>query len=158
MREDKDEIRKYIIFDNINKSPEIRAFIYVIKKNEVSMKLIYIIFFLILNLYIFSHITKKIKFSLNIQIGVIFFLITFILCHFLNVFDTTISNEVFTILLLFSGTFFIFHFGRNITIWFTTRLNNNRKDELLFRWFNFWVNYVIYAMIFIFQIATLIDN
>lgn len=122
------------------------------------MKFIYIIFFMILNLYIFSILTKKIKFSLNIKKVLGFFLIIFILCHFMHVFDTTISNEVFTILLLFSGSFFIFDFGRNIAIWVKTNLNKNEKDKLLIKWFNFWVNYVIYAMIFIFQIATLIEN
>lgn len=122
------------------------------------MKFIYIIFFTILNLLIFSHLTEKIKFSMNIKRVLLFFLIIFILGHFINVFETTISNEVFSILLLYSGAFFIFYYGRNITIWVTMKLNNNTKDELLFKWFNFWINYVMYGLIFVFQIVTIIDN
>lgn len=85
------------------------------------------------------------------------FLIIFVIGHFINIFGSVINNEVFSILLLFSGTLFIFYYGRNIAIWFTTKLNNSTRDELLFRWFNFWINYVIYILIFVFQIATLID-
>lgn len=121
------------------------------------MKFIYIVFFTILNLLIYSHLTEIIKVSLNIKRVLIAFSIIFVLSHFINLFGTSISNEVFCILLLFSGTFFIFHYGRNIAIWFTIKINNNNKDELLFKWFNFWINYVMYILIFVFQIASIID-
>src|SRR5690606_19478235 len=122
------------------------------------MKVIYIIFFAILNLFIFSHLTKKIIFSSKVKGLFAVCLILFIISHFINLLDSSISNEVFCILILFSMFFFVFHYGRNIAIWFTTKINNNTRDELLFKWYNFWVNYVIYVLIFIFQIATLIDN
>lgn len=67
-------------------------------------------------------------------------LILFIISHFINLLDSSISNEVFCILILFSMSFFVFHYGRNIAIWFTTKINNNTRDELLFKWYNFCVN------------------
>lgn len=121
------------------------------------MKVIYIIFFAILNLFIFSHLTKKITFSSKVKGTFTVCLILFIISHFINLLDSSISNEVFCILILFSMSFFVFHYGRNIAIWFTIKINNNTRDELLFKWYNFWMNYVIYVLIFIFQIATLID-
>jgi len=121
------------------------------------MKFIYIIFFATLNLLIFSHLTKKIKLSLNTKMVLVALSTIFAICHFINIFSSVITNEVFYILLLFSISLYIFHYGRNIAVWFTTKLNNNTKDELLFKWFNFWINYVMYILIFVFQIATLID-
>src|SRR5690554_3575866 len=132
---------------------------YGIKKQYLGsrMKVIYIIFFAILNLFIFSYLTKKIIFSSKVKVLFVSFIILFIISHFIGLLDSTISNEVFCILIFFSMSFFVFHYGRNIAIWFTIKINNNKRDELLFKWYNFWINYVMYVLIFVFQIATLID-
>ncbi len=122
------------------------------------MKVIYIIFFAVLNLLIFSHLTKKVMLSSKVKRLFAVFLFMFTLIHFVNPSNLSISNEVFFILFFFSMSFFIFHYGRNVAIWFTVKINKNTRDDLLFNWYNFWMNYVMYILIFVFQIATLIDN
>lgn len=122
------------------------------------MIVIYIIFFAILNLLIFSCLTKKIIFTTKIKGLFTVLLILLAIFHFTNFLDSSIPNDVFCILIFFSISLFVFHYGRNIAIWFTIKINNNTRDELLFRWYNFWINYVMYILIFVFQLVTLIDN
>src|SRR5690606_16966254 len=121
------------------------------------MIVIYIIFFAILNLLIFSCLTKKIIFTTKIKGLFTVLLILLAIFHFTNFLDSSIPNDVFCILIFFSISLFVFHYGRNIAIWFTIKINNNTRDELLFRWYNFWINYVMYILIFVFQLVTLID-
>lgn len=122
------------------------------------MIIIYILFFGIINLLIFSHLTKKIKLHSKFKIGLISVLVILGLIHFINPFHTSIQNNLFAILLGFSLGLFIFHYGSRLAIWFTIQINKGERDELLFKWYNIFIFYVIYAMIFTFQIATLIDN
>src|SRR5690606_8304518 len=124
----------------------------------IYMIVIYIIFFAILNLLIFSCLTKKIIFTTKIKGLFTVLLILLAIFHFTNFLDSSIPNDVFCILIFFSISLFVFHYGRNIAIWFTIKINNNTRDELLFRWYNFWINYVMYILIFVFQLVTLIDN
>lgn len=59
------------------------------------MKVIYIIFFAVLNLLIFSHLTKKVMLSSKVKRLFAVFLFMFTLIHFVNPSNLSISNEVF---------------------------------------------------------------
>ena len=122
------------------------------------MIIIYIIFFGILNLLIFSLLTKKIEIQNRLKIGLICILGLTGLLQFLNPFDNTIPNKLFLILVAFSLVLFIFHYASRLAIWFNIQINKGEKDELLFKWYNIIIFYVVYIMIFVFQIATLIKN
>lgn len=122
------------------------------------MTIIYILFFGILNLLIFSLLTKKIEIQSGLKLGLICILGIFGLLQFLNSFDNTIPNKLFLILVAFSLALFIFHYASRLAIWFNIQINNGEKDELLFKWYNIIIFYVVYLLIFVFQIVTLIKN
>ncbi|SEA71605.1 hypothetical protein SAMN04487990_1318 [Bizionia paragorgiae] len=122
------------------------------------MTIIYILLFGTLNLLIFSHLTKKNNIHSGLKIGLICVLGLFGLMHFINPFDNAIPNKLFLILLGFSLALIIFHYGSRIAIWFTIQINNKERDDLLFKWYDILIFYVVYIMIFVFQIATLIKN
>lgn len=115
-------------------------------------------FFIILDLLIFSYLIKKVRFSSSVTVSLIVFLILFLIVHFINPLGLSISNNILFILLVFSMSFFVFYFGKEIAIWFTLKINNNEGNDLLFKWFGFWTDYLIYILILVFQIATIIGN
>ena len=98
------------------------------------MKLLYIIFYIVLDLMIFSFLIKKIRLSKTMwKIAVGFILIGFSMALFLFKFGKTVAIKV-------NGVF------------------NKTKDELLIKWFEFWTGYVIYIMVLVTQIGTIISN
>lgn len=121
------------------------------------MKLFYIMFFIVLDLMIFSYLVKKIRLKRRISILLTVFLFLFIIIHFFNPSGLAMPNNIFYILIGFSMALIVFRFGKNVAIWVTSMLNRE-KDELLLKWFGIWVDYVIYIMVLIIQITTIIDN
>lgn len=122
------------------------------------MKVIYIFFFLLINLLTFAKLTKKIEIKTKLKIGVIIILFIIAILHFLNPFGFAIENRLFLILFGFSLSLFVFHYGSRIAIAFSTAINKGQKDELLYKWYNFLIFYVVYIMITVFQIATIIKK
>ena len=122
------------------------------------MLIFYILLFGIVNLLIFSRLTKKILIKPKLKTYLLFLLFVLIVIQFVNPYKKAIPNDLFFILFGFSLSLFIFHYGSRITIWFTIKNNKNKKDSLLFNWYNFIIFYVTYIMIFVFQIMTLIKN
>ncbi|MHC5310043.1 hypothetical protein ACYSNM_08200 [Myroides sp. LJL116] len=120
------------------------------------MKLLYILFFVTLDLLIFSYLIKKIRLNRTVSILCIALLFIFVGIHFLNPSGGAIPNEIFKILIGFSMSLFVFRFGKNLSMWVSSMLNKE-KDELLLKWFGFWVDYVIYVMVIIVQIGIIID-
>lgn len=122
------------------------------------MKLFYIIFFLIINVLIFEKLTKKIAIAGKLKNGLIIILFIILIMHFFNPLDFSIDNQLFIILFGFSLSLFIFHYGSRIAISFSNYINKGNEDELLYKWYNFLIFYVVYIMISVFQIATVIEN
>ncbi|MEO1264024.1 MAG: hypothetical protein AAFZ15_34785 [Bacteroidota bacterium] len=121
------------------------------------MKIAYIILFGLLNLLIFSGITKKIQIGFNIRILMTVVVAIITLFHFVDYYRLAIDNQVFFILLIFSLSFFIFHFGSKLAVFFAKAVTN-RTDEPLYGLFTKWISYVVFPLIYIFQIATIIKN
>ncbi len=121
------------------------------------MKLFYIIFFIVLDLMFFSFLVKKIRLGRRRLFLLTVFLFFFTIIHFLNPFGLAISNEVFYILIGFSMTLIVSRFAKEVAIWVTSTFNRE-KNELFLKWFSIWVDYVMYIMVLIFQIATIISN
>lgn len=120
------------------------------------MKIFCILFFVTLDLLIFSYLIKKIRLNRTVSILCIALLFIFVGIHFLNPSGGAIPNETFKILIGFSMSLFVFRFGKNLSIWVTSMLNKE-KDELPLKWFELWVDYVIYVMVLIIQIGTIIS-
>lgn len=121
------------------------------------MKLLYIVFYIVLDLMIFSFLIKKIRMSKTIWKTAIGFICLFTIIHFLNPMELSIPNERFFILIGFSMVLFLFKFGKTVSIRVYGVLNKN-KDELLMKWFEFWTDYVVYIMVLATQIGTIISN
>lgn len=121
------------------------------------MKLLYIIFYIVLDLMIFSFLIKKIRLSKTMWKIAVGFVCLFMIVHFINPMELSIPNERFFILIGFSMALFLFKFGKTVAI----KVNgvfNKTKDELLIKWFEFWTGYVIYIMVLVTQIGTIISN
>ncbi|MCS4237829.1 hypothetical protein M2306_000590 [Myroides gitamensis] len=54
-------------------------------------------------------------------------------------------------------TLIVSRFAKEVAIWVTSTFNRE-KNELFLKWFSIWVDYVMYIMVLIFQIATIISN
>ncbi|MFL0146620.1 hypothetical protein, partial [Tenacibaculum maritimum] len=113
------------------------------------MKVIYIIFFLILNLLIFSFQTERIKFSFNIKTLIIIIELLVIVLHFLGYIKLE-SNEVFMVLLFFSLGLVLFKIAGELTILFAIKVNKSIQDHFVLKMFNFMINYFVYIMVSIF--------
>lgn len=122
------------------------------------MKLLYIIFFLIINVLIFEKLTKKIRIVTKLKSAFIIFLFLILLLHFFNPLDFAIDHKLFIILFGFSFSLFVFHYASRIAIAFSTQINKGNEDKLLYKWYNFLIFYVVYFMISVFQVATVIKN
>lgn len=122
------------------------------------MKIIYILFFLLINLLIFSKLTKKIEINTKLKIGITITLFIIAILHLFDPFDFAIESKLLLILFGFSLSLFIFHYSSRIAIAFSTAVNKGKKDKLLYKWYNILIFYVVYIMITVFQIATIIKN
>lgn len=122
------------------------------------MKAIYILFFVIFNTLIFARLTKKIRISAEFRLWMFVILSGILITHFIDPFDFAIANELFIILFGFSIALFVFHFGSIIALEFHTKINSGKEDKRLQTWYNFLIFYVVYILIFVFQVATIIKN
>ena len=122
------------------------------------MKVIYLFFFLLINLLIFEKLTKKMEIKTKLKIGITITLFIIAILHFVDPFGFAIENKLFLILFGFSLSLFVFHYGSRIAIAFSTAINKGQNDKLLYNWYNILIFYVVYKMISVFQVATLIKN
>lgn len=122
------------------------------------MKVLYILFFGILNLLFFSQLTKKIVLNLTLKIIMLSFVLLFFIYHFWNPLGKVITDKLFFILIAFSFSLLVFYIMPKIAVWFTTYINDNEKDELLYKWYSVITDYVIYILISVFQFVTIIKN
>src|SRR5690606_3981662 len=105
---------------------------------------------------IFSQLTKKIEIPTKSKIGLISLVVAFGLIHVLDPFKSAIPNNIFFILLIFSFANIVMHFGSRIAIWFTLRTSEKKRDEPIFKMFDFITFYVVYVMNFVVQVWTLL--
>lgn len=123
------------------------------------MKIVYIIFFLILNFLIFSNLTQKIKLNNKLKISLLIFLLIFCLIHFIsNKWISAISNQLFLRLIIFSFCAFIFHYGGKLSKSYAMKIHNIDKNHSAIKGYNFLIHYVSYILIFTAQVGTLINN
>jgi len=121
------------------------------------MKVIYILFFLVLNLLIFSYLTGKIKINNSLKVASLVFISVTLVLHFLNYIKLS-SDKLFFILFIFSLAPFVLTLLSKATVWFAIKANSNIKEHFVLNMFNFMMNYVFYGLISIFQIITLIKD
>lgn len=117
------------------------------------MKIIYILFFMVLNLLIHAHLVKKLRIGSRTKIWMSIFLFTAIILHFITPIGISILNEWFFILICFSIVLFIFHYGRNFVLWLYPI-----RDKRAVTWYGIWIDYIPYVMTFIFQVKVIIEN
>ena len=121
------------------------------------MKIAYVILFGLLNLLIFSSINKKIQIGMNTKILLMIVVVAIAILHFVDFYQSAIASDIFFILLFFSLLFFVFHYGSKLAITFA-KIVTNKTDEPLYSFFGHWISYIVYPLIYIFQIATIIKN
>jgi len=122
------------------------------------MKLFYILFFASIDLLLFSFLTQKLKLNSTLKVLLGIYVLSLLIVHFTNPFGLSIPNKLFFILLGFSAVLLVFYIMPKIAVLFNDFINNNQSDELLYKWYGFWMTYVIYTLIFVFQCATIIKN
>ncbi len=120
------------------------------------MIFIYVLFFAILNLLIFSYLTKKIPLSVGMRIGLILLLIVMVALHFLDFWKTSISDQNFYQLVIFSAILFIFHFGSELPILVMKKINPKFENHLAFSGFNFMRFYLVYVLVYLSQLIYLL--
>lgn len=120
------------------------------------MKVIYILFYFILNLLVFNRLSKKI-FSSKMElfffifIAIIFFLQVTNILNFKN-----LSKEEFLILIAFSLAIFVFHYAINFLLFCVMPKNESFHIKYLTKIFIFFRNYLIYVLISLFHFFTII--
>lgn len=122
------------------------------------MKLFYILFFASINVFLFSVLTQKLKINRFVKNILLIYIIGFLTVHWCMGLSQSLPNQKFLILLGFSATLIIFYIMPKIVILFNNYINSGEQDELLYNWFGYWTNYVIYFLIFAFQCLTIIKN
>ncbi len=122
------------------------------------MTIIYILLFGIINLLIFSQLTKKIEIPTKYKIVLISIAIMLGLIHIFEPFTNTLPNDIFLILLGSSLANIAVYFASRIEIWFAIQTTNKKRDEQIFKMFDFLTLYLVYIMSFVVQIGTIINN
>ena len=120
------------------------------------MIFIYVLFFAILNLLIFSYLTKKMLLGVKMKIGLIALLIIIVVLHFLDFWRTSIPDQHFYHLVIFSAVLFIFHFGSKFPILAMKKINPKFENHLAFSGFNFMRFYVVYVLVYLYQLIYLL--
>jgi len=115
-----------------------------------------IVIFGLLNLLIFCFLTRKIQLGKKMSIGLIVLLIMLVIFHFLELLPNPVSDYHFYLLLFFSLTLFIFHFGGEIVIWILKKVRPDLKNHSVFSVFNFLRFYVVYVLIYVYQCISLL--
>lgn len=117
------------------------------------MNIGYIIFFGIINFLIFELLSRKVKTSKKVKFIAIFIAVNIVLWHFINPFQSSISNEEFLILFIFSLINIVFFIMSKITLWMNSHID---KDHAIFKLWDILIFYVVYIMVYLFQIVTIL--
>lgn len=122
------------------------------------MRILYILFFTILGLVIFNVLSKPI---LKLRLKILFSILIFVFCLLQFTLFCKLGymdNEKFVILLVFSFVVFAFHYGINSLLIMFLNKNDTFQDNYLANGFLFFRNYVIYLLIWVFQVYTILSG
>ncbi|KAF2511367.1 hypothetical protein EYY60_08015 [Flavobacterium zhairuonense] len=121
------------------------------------MKLLYISFFTVLGLVLFNILSKPIlKLRLKILFSILivaFCLLQISLFYNLGYMD----NNKFFILLVFSFVVFVFYYGINFLLILFLNKRETFQGNYLAKGFLFFRNYIIYLLIWLFQVYTILS-
>lgn len=120
------------------------------------MGIFYILFFTILGLVIFNVLSKPI---LKLRLKILFSILIFVFCLLQFTLFCKLGymdNEKFVILLVFSFVVFVFHYGINSLLIMFLNKNDTFQDNYLANGFLFFRNYIIYLLIWVFQVYTIL--
>jgi hypothetical protein len=87
-----------------------------------------------------------------VMLGLFAFLLMTTVIHFLGLFEGTMSNNNFYLLTGFSFSLMIFHFGGGFTVWLISRFSSRENNQFVYSIFDFLRCYLIYILIFAFQL------
>lgn len=115
------------------------------------------LFFSVLGLVIFNVLSKPIL-KLRLKILFLILIIVFGLLQF-TLFCKLgyMDNEKFVILLVFSFVVFVFHYGINFLLIMFLNKNDTFQSNYLAKGFLFFRNYIIYLLIWFFQVYTILS-
>ncbi len=111
-----------------------------------------IIFFGVLNFLMYQFLTRKLKLNTTVVLGL--FVLLFLVFIVIQVgFIGGMPQNKFYLLILFSCSLILFHFGSASVLWILSKINPKIKDHFVLVLFNFLRFYVVYFLIYIFQIS-----
>ena len=122
------------------------------------MRILYILFFTILGLVIFNVLSKPI---LKLRLKILFLILIFVFCLLQFTLFCKLGymdNEKFVILLVFSFVVFVFHYGINFLLIMFLNKNDTFQGNYLANGFLFFRNYIIYLLIWVFQVYTILSG
>ena len=122
------------------------------------MRILYILFFTILGLVIFNVLSKPI---LKLRLKILFSILIFVFCLLQFTLFCKLGymdNEKFVILLVFSFVVFVFHYGINSLLIMFLNKNDTFQGNYLANGFIFFRNYIIYLLIWVFQVYTILSG
>ena len=122
------------------------------------MRILYILFFTILGLVIFNVLSKP---SLKLRLKILFLILIFVFCLLQFTLFCKLGymdNEKFVILLVFSFVVFVFHYGINFLLIIFLNKNDTFQGNYLANGFLFFRNYIIYLLIWVFQVYTILSG
>ena len=114
-----------------------------------------VLFFLIVDALIFSLLVKRIAVKKKWLMLLVVALIIALL-QLLEILPRAIANSDFILLLLFSFSLVLFHFLGTLTRSTLVRLKPSIKDHPVLRVFNFLVFYLVYILVFLYQLIFLL--
>lgn len=122
------------------------------------MKILYILFFTVVSFVLFNILSKQI---LNLRSKILFSILIVVFCllqisllYKLGYMD----NEKFFILLAFSFVVFVFHYGVNFLLFTFLNKSDTSQVNYLAKGFIFFRNYIIYLLIWFFQVYTILTR
>lgn len=125
------------------------------RKNKVMMHFGYLLFFWLLNIFIFSILTKKIQLNNNIKLGFTILILIVVITHFFISLESNLSNSHFLHLLGVSLLLIAVHFLSKLPILMMKKINKKFEDHLAYKGFNFLRNYVVYGLICLYQFISI---
>ena len=126
------------------------------------LKISYIIFFGVLNILIFILLNKNVKMKRTIKIFLISIVAIFLIYHFFMSNGGFLTNDYFVNLLFFSIYIIILHLGLSIILpRFVKSIQDIKHskfaEKYLVGFLIFFKNYLIYIMIYLYQVLELIS-
>jgi hypothetical protein len=121
------------------------------------MSFLYVLFFGCIDLLMFSFLTKRIRLYRKVRLGLIFFIATVLILHFMNPLNTYLPNHQFYALTLFSLALFVFHFGGELPVIIMKKIIPTVEHHPALSLFNFLRFYLVYILVFVFQCYLLFD-